>query len=381
MANQSPAERDRRIVVRAGLFVALGLALAGVVIFLIGKERNLFDKQVTFVGAFENVDGLVLDAPVRLGGLQVGQVTKISFAPDLGDKRIIVTMEVAAKFKDRIRKDSIARVTGRGVLGDKAVDISLGSPDSEPVKNGGELETGTSGDISSLLKATGEIIDNAVGITRDLKSGVAAYTSPDIRKDVAAVVKGARGIIEEIEQGKGTAHTLIYDKKASDDIKALLASTSDSAARLDGAITAAEAILKDIKSGDGTAHALIYDRKIAKAINDLGDAAGEVSQLIHDAKTTKDGAVYQLVYGDARTMLGDLGIASAQLKEITTKIKSGEGSLGGIINDPSVYEDLKEVLGNVKRNRVLRELVRYSISNGENLDKTGKPKDPPEKQK
>lgn len=377
MATQNPAERDRRIVIRAGLFVALGLALAGIVIFLIGKERNLFDKQITYVGAFENVDGLVLDAPVRLGGLQVGQVTKISFAPDLGDKRIIVAMEVAAKFKDRIRKDSVARVTGRGVLGDKAVDISLGSPEADPVPNGGELLTGISGDISSLLKATGEIIDNAVGITRDLKSGVAAYTSPDIRKDVAALVKGARGVVEELQQGKGTLHTLIYDKKTSDDVKALVASAGASAARLDEAISQAELILKDIRSGDGTAHALIYDRKVAKAITDLGEAAGEVSTLIHDAKTTKDGAVYQLVYGDARTMLGDLGVAAKEIKEITTKIKAGEGSLGGLINDPSVYEDLKEVLGNVKRNRVLRELVRFSISNGENLDKTGKSVNPP----
>ena len=90
-----------------------------------------------------------------------------------------------------------------------------------------------------------------------------------------------------------------------------------------------------------------------------------------------DFAVYQLVYGDARTMLGDLGVAAREIREITTKIKSGEGSLGGIIYDPSVYEDLKEVLGNVKRNRVLRELVRFSISNGENLDKTGKPVSPP----
>ena len=55
--------------------------------------------------------------------------------------------------------------------------------------------------------------------------------------------------------------------------------------------------------------------------------------------------------------------------------RSGEGTLGAVINDPTVYEDLKEVLGNVKRNRVLRELVRYSISNNENLDAVGKPQD------
>ena len=189
MAQMNPADREKRLVVRARLFVALGLFLAAVVIVLIGKERNLFDQQNTYVGAFENVDGLVLDAPVRLGGLQAGRVTKIAFANDLGDKRIIVTMEVVAKFGDRIRRDSVARVTGRGVLGDKAVDISLGSPEAQLVPNGGELATGTSGDISSLLKATGEIIDNAVGITRDLKSGVAAYTSPELQKDVAAVVK------------------------------------------------------------------------------------------------------------------------------------------------------------------------------------------------
>ena len=379
MATQSPAERDKRIVIRAGLFVGLGLLLAGLVIFLIGKERNLFDKQVLYFGAFENVDGLVLDAPVRLGGLQVGRVTKISFAPDLGDKRIMVTMEVATQFRDRIRRDSVARVTGRGVLGDKAVDISLGSPEAEPIPGAGEITTGTSGDISSLLKATGEIIDNAVGITRDLKSGVAAYTAPEVRNDVAVLVKSARNIIEEIEGGKGVLHTLVYDKRASDEVRILLASASASAAKLDSAIGQAEQILKDIRTGEGTAHALIYDQKIAKAINSLGDAANEVSTLIHDAKTTKDGAVYQLVYGDAKSMLGDLGVAAKDIRDITTKIKAGEGSLGGVINDPTVYEDLKEVLGNVKRNRVLRELVRLSISNGENLEKAGKPAAPPQK--
>ncbi len=374
---QSPAERDRRIVIRAGLFVGLGMLLAGLVIFLIGKERNLFDKQVTYFGAFENVDGLVLDAPVRLGGLQVGRVTKISFAPDLGDKRIMVTMEVATQFRDRIRRDSVARVTGRGVLGDKAVDISLGSPEAEAIPSGAEIATGTSGDISSLLKATGEIIDNAVGITRDLKSGVAAYTAPEVRNDVAVMMRSARSIIEEIEGGKGLAHQLIYDKKTADDVRSLLASASQSAAKLDNAIGQAEGILKDIRTGDGTAHALIYDKKVALAINNLGTAADEVAQIIHDAKSSKDGAVYQLIYGDAKTMLGDLSVAARDIRELTTKIKAGEGSLGGVINDPTVYEDLKEVLGNVKRNRILRELVRLSISNGENIDKMGKTEGPP----
>lgn len=370
----NPAEREKRIIVRAGLFVALGLALAGIVVFLIGKERNLFEKENVYEGAFENVDGLQLDSPVRLGGLQVGRVSSIAFADDLEDKRIIVKMEISKRFAERIREDSVARVTGRGVLGDKAIDISLGTPGKKQIPSGGEIPTGTSGDISSLLKATGEMVDNAVTITRDLRTGVQAYTGPEVRDDVVAIVKGAKNIIAEIESGKGLLHTLVYDKKTSDDVKALLSRASDTAVKLDSAVERVDGLLADVKTGQGSLHALIYDKQIAQSIVDLGVAADEVAKLIHDAKTSKDGAVYQLVYGDARTVLGDLGKAAADVKAITQKIREGEGSLGGIINDPTVYEDLKEVLGNVKRNRVLRELVRLSISNEDKIEGAGQKK-------
>ncbi len=372
MATQlSPVDRERRVIVRAGLFVGLGLLLAGIVVFLIGKERNLFEKAVIYRGAFENVDGLALDSPVRLGGLQAGKVSKISFAPDLGDKRIIVSMEIGSKFRERIRKDSIARVTSRGVLGDKAIDVSLGSPD-KPVIEDGEIETGTSGDLSSIIKASAEIIDNAVNITRDLRSGVSVYTSPDILKDVVGVVKSARSIMEEVETGRGLLHTVVYDKSTSDDFKLLVREASASAVRFDSALNKVDALLGEVKTGDGALHALVYDAKISGAVNDLGTAASELSSLITAAKTNKEGAVYQLVYGNAQNMLGDLGAAASDIKSLTSKVKSGQGSLGGIINDPTVYEDLKEILGNVKRNRVLRELVRYSISNGDAADGAGK---------
>ena len=369
----NPAERERRIIIRAGLFIALGLGLALLVVFVIGKERNLFDKQNVYTGAFENVDGLQFDSPVRLGGVNVGRVTSIRFGSDLGDKRIIVTMEVVKKYEARIRKDSVARITNRGVLGDKAVDISIGNPDQPALADGAELQTGTSGDISSILKATGEIIDNTVGITRDLRSGVATYTSPELQKDVKEAVTSVKNILREVETGKGLLHAVVYDKGLTSDVKAILSEASASAARLDAAVTKVDGLLADVKAGQGTLHALIYDKKIADSLTELGRAAGEVSTLVNDAKTRKDGVVYQLVYGDSRVLLSDLGQAAADVKALTAKINKGEGSLGAIINDPTVYEDLKEILGNVKRNRVLRELVRYSISNTEALDKVGKP--------
>jgi phospholipid/cholesterol/gamma-HCH transport system substrate-binding protein len=375
MAKDNPQARERRVAVRAGLFVAIGLAVAAIVIFLLGKERNLFEQQIQYTAAFEDVEGLALDAQVLLGGLQVGRVTKINFETDLGDKRIVVTMTVAAKFKERIRRDSVARIAGRGVLGDKAIAVSLGSPEAEMLKPGEEIATGSSGDISSLLKAGGEIVDNAVAITRDLRGAVAAYTDPELRKDVGGLIKSARNVVGAVEGGRGAIHYMIYDKQSTEDVHVLLATASDMASRLDKTIGEVEEIIGQVKNGNGTAHTLLYDQRLASSLAELGKAADEVASLVHDAKASPNGAVHQLVYGDARGMFNDLGQAASDLKAIAAKVKSGEGSLGGIIYDPTVYEDLKEVLGNVKRNRVLREMVRYSISNNENVEAMGKPQD------
>ena len=372
----SSPTRERSIAIRAGVFLAMGLALAGLVIFIIGKERNFFDRQVTLMGAFADVDGLQLDAPVRLGGLQVGRVTHIEFATDLEDKRILVTLQIAEKFHDRVRKDSIARVTNRGILGDKAVDISLGTPAAERLEDGAEITTGASGELTALIKGAGEIVDNTVAITTDLRVIVKAYTDPDLKKDLMGFVKGARGLVDEVQTGKGAVHALIYDKKTGADMQRLMTSVADTVARLDGAVAQVEIMLRDVREKDGTLHALIYDQKILKAVTELGVAAEEVASLVHDAKKSPQGAINQLVYGDAKALFADLGQAAADIKVVVGKVKQGEGSLGGLINDPTVYEDLKEILGNVKRNAILRALVRWSISNNDAAAGAGKPPAP-----
>jgi phospholipid/cholesterol/gamma-HCH transport system substrate-binding protein len=366
---KAASNREKRIIVRAGLFTALALGLAALVIFLIGKERQLFEKRVTYQAAFENVDGLTLDSPVRLGGLDVGRVTKISFSPDLGDRRIQVEVEVAARFAERVRYDSVAVVTNRGVLGDKSIDISLGSPKSPLVPDGGELKTGSSGELAELLKSSGELLDNAVTITRDLQKAVSAYSEPAIRDDVAAVVKSARKILEEVEKGDGLLHAVVYDKKTTQDARKLLSSLAQTAARLDGAVARADDLLREAKEGRSIAHA-------SKAFEELGQAATQLAQLVEDAKQSKSGAVHQLVYGDASRIFADLGAAAADLKGISAAIRDGQGSLGALINDPTVYEDLKIVLGNLKRNRILKELVRYSISTSEDQERAAKIADP-----
>src|SRR5688572_18958011 len=105
--------------VKVGAFVLVGLIVIGAVIFLIGDERQLFARKLDFNAVFEDVQGLKPGSPVRMGGVDVGSVTKVGYAEDANDPRLYVIMSVVEGEARRIRADSVATIEGKGLLGDK----------------------------------------------------------------------------------------------------------------------------------------------------------------------------------------------------------------------------------------------------------------------
>jgi phospholipid/cholesterol/gamma-HCH transport system substrate-binding protein len=366
--------RERRMAWRAGLFAAGGLVLAGLVVFFIGQETRLFEDKVTYRAFFPSVQGLTEKSPVWLGGMEVGRVEGIAFTAEAAERGLQVSFQVSRKFTDRVRADSVVRLSSLGVLGEKAVDITLGSPKAPLVEPGGELKADTSADLNAMMQAAGEVLNDSRAISRSLRAAVDTYADPRLAQDISASLHSLRVLLSEVEQGDGALHALIYDKESGKQVRGMLASASQTAQRMDSAVGHVEALLAEVHHGDGTAHALIYGKEGAQALGELGAAAGQLAGLIADAKQSPNGAVHQLVYGDASGMFADLGSAAADLKKITSTVASGEGTVGGLISDPTVYEDLRQVLGNVKRNRLLRALVRFSVNNREELDQIGKVK-------
>jgi len=323
------------------------------------------------------VDGLMVDSPVRLGGLTVGAIDSILFSPTLKDTRVEVKLHVSEEFADRIRGDSVARVASRGLLGDKTVDISLGSDQGQPMPAGAELTAGAGSDVASVLKSATEVVGNAVTISNDVRRAVALYTDPKVSDEVTGALQALHGILGEVADGHGALHAVIYDATTGAELSDLVASARGTAHRLDGAMARVEAILGEVENGQGTAHALLYGPEGKQALSELGGAAAEVATLLRDVKSSKNAAVHELVYGDSKALVADLSTAAVNLKNITGRVDRGEGSLGALVNDPTAYEDLKTILGNVKRNRLLRELVRLTISNRGEYAKTGTPAAPP----
>jgi phospholipid/cholesterol/gamma-HCH transport system substrate-binding protein len=372
---ETSTQKERRLIVRAGVFVGLALLLFGFVVLLIGKENRLFDRQVRYHAFFENVEGLKRDSPVWLGGLEVGRVVSISFSPDLGDKKIDVVLEMSKTFAPRVRTDCVARVGGRGVLGDKAIDISLGTSEGDPIPINGAIPSGSSGDLTSLLKSGGALMDNLVAASENVRKLSDAFGDPDVAKNLTSAIASTRSILGAIEHGNGVAHALIYDRQGGEETHRLLVKLSDVSTQAERALEQVSMVLEAARKGDGALHALLYDPKAGKAVGELGDAAAEVAILLHDARTSENGAIHQLVYGDAKNLFQNLGAMSEDLRVITGKIRAGEGTLGALVVDPSVYDDLRTVLGNVKRNKALQELVRITVSNKGGLEQTGRPTD------
>ncbi|PTL84773.1 MlaD family protein [Vitiosangium sp. GDMCC 1.1324] len=372
--------KEQRLALRVGIFVALALSLAGLIVFLIGQETRLFEKEVTYNTYFENVQGLSPQSPVWLGGLEVGKVSGVRFPSKPGEKRLEVQLSLSTEYAQRVRRDSVARLASMGVLGDMAVDITVGSMEEPVVPPGGVIPSTPGGDLSSLMRGAAQVLEDSVAVSRTVRKAVDAYANPQVAEDLAASMRSLRMLLGEVEKGDGALHALIYDKQTGREVRRLLANTSSVALRMDKALGHVDALLDEVRHGDGTAHALIFGQEGAQSLKELGEAAEQLSGILEDAKKNPDGAVHQLVYGNAGTMLSDLGSAAADIKRITSMVASGEGSLGGIIRDPTVYEDLREVVGNVKRNRVLRALVRFAIGNNDNVQYVGRPLEPPKQE-
>jgi len=368
--------RDRRLALRVGAFMVMALVMAGLVVMLIGQETHLFEKQVLYRTYFAGVDGLSEHSPVWLNGLEVGRVDGVGFPTAPGEKRMEVRLRLGSEYASRIRADSVAQLSSMGVLGDKAVNISLGSLDQPVVAENGVIPSESGGDVAAMLRGASKVLDDAVVVSATLRKAAEAYADPAMAQDVAAGVRSLRHLIEEVEKGDGLLHALIYDKDTGREVRTLVANASRTAMRMDRAVARVDSLLGEVEHGQGTAHALIYGQDGVNAIKELGSAAGQLAGLLADAKTNPDGAVHQLVYGSAGNMLSDLGSAAADIKQITAMVARGEGSLGGILKDPTVYEDLRQVVGNVKRNRLMRALVRFAIDNNDNVQYVGRPLSP-----
>jgi phospholipid/cholesterol/gamma-HCH transport system substrate-binding protein len=348
---------------RAGLFVLIGLVALGVVIFMIGQKSALFVRTAKLHVYFEDISGLVAGAPVRLAGLDVGTVTAIAFPEDLKRKQARVTLVVNTKFMPRVRRDSLAFVDSKGLLGDKIVNISIGDPAFPQMKDGETLRTGSTLSFEALSKDIHTAVTSFTELTDEARLVVVGVRQRGVDKDIAEITSSLAGILKGVEQGDGLAHRLIYDARYADQVGVVLREAGELGKRASQAAERVDRILAEVEAGDGTLHEVIYGNKGSQALGDLQAAAAEIAAVTKEIREG-EGLIHTLVYEEDNTnFLKELDQMAITLNKIVQEVDAGKGSVGALLKDPTIYEDLKELLGNVKRNVMLKALIRFTIDN------------------
>ncbi len=155
-------EPDQSKKLRVGLFIVGGFVIFVIAIFIIGSKQNLFTSTFEINSVFESVSGLTEGATVNFGGIKVGTVSGINIETST---KIRVIMTINSNVKQYIRKDSKVSISSEGLVGNKIVELSSGSPQFLSVDNGDYLASTkpiSAEDIFKSLKASG---DNAQVIT------------------------------------------------------------------------------------------------------------------------------------------------------------------------------------------------------------------------
>jgi len=211
-----PAERSQfALQVRIGAFILSGLLVFVAIIYLLGAQGRYFERKYDLTVEFVEVGGLIEGATVRLAGVQIGRVTAVTLPEQPGSK-VRVTLTIARRFSERIRRDSEARIATQGLLGDKIVEISFGSPSAPVLKPGETLASSESFEMQQMFKAGVETMQTV----KELAAG--------LRSTVARVDR----IAKEVETGKGLVHALVYDEPESlNRLNAILARTQQILAR------------------------------------------------------------------------------------------------------------------------------------------------------
>ena len=124
---------------RVGALVLAALAVLALAVLLIGDRQNLFQPKNRYFVRFVSVVGLRQGSDVQLNGVNVGSVERIVLPADTGENLLEVWITVDARYEQRIRRDSVARIKTLGLLGDKYLELTSGSPATEPIPEEGEI--------------------------------------------------------------------------------------------------------------------------------------------------------------------------------------------------------------------------------------------------
>lgn len=317
---------------KVGSIILVALLIMTLAMYKLGQAANLFSNRYELVTFLKDAAGLRQGGSVTISGQLAGVVKEIELLPVDADttRNVRVIFEVNEELQDLVRGDSRARLRTMGLLGDKVLEVSVGTARNSVLAEGDTVPSEPTLDYEAIIAQAGGAVDDVIALTRDLRS-----------------------LTGGIVRGEGTVGQMLTNRALYDQVTATMA-------RLNATLTR-------IQSSQGTFGRLIddpalYNRLVAVLRSadtlfiNVNNSQGTLGKLLRDTS----------LYAN---MVGVTGTADSALKMLTQP----NGTVGRLLTDQQLYDqlnklvtDLSAVLADVRQDpqRYTKGLISIPLFGG-----------------
>lgn len=261
------------------------------------KGTNLFKKTNTFYVIYDRIDGLNTSAPITVNGFKVGQVGNIELLP--GNQGLLkITISIGDEIK--IPVGSVARIYSMDLMGSKGIEMIFS-------------------ESQDFHKSEDTLVAD---IEKSLKEEVNLQMLPlkNQAEDLMAEIQKAIEII-----------TYIFNPETRDNLEKSFESIKNTFYHLESSAGSLEYMIEGESS---KINAILTN--VASITDNLAKNNRQITNILKNISTVSD----SLAAADFVTTINSATIAIASFNDILDKINNGEGSLGQLVNDDKLYEDL-----------------------------------------
>ncbi|GAB4345518.1 MAG: hypothetical protein Kow0099_25880 [Candidatus Abyssubacteria bacterium] len=326
------ARRKGRVETIVGLFVLASLALLLLIVVFIGRRQNIFAERYEIVGVWRSVGGLQPGAEVLLAGINVGYVRDIQFGPE---NKVRVTMSISAAERERIRGDSVASIQTMGLMGDRYVDITVGSADEPVIPDGGVINTAELFELAEVLEIMRPTLRNLENAIKNISFLTDQLADPS--GEVGTILENLRVVTTDIRQGRGTIGALL--------------TRDDLYVKSSQALDVAQDTMENLR--EVSVNAREASARLPEMTDDAQQAVRKVNEFSEEA--AKAAAGFAEMAETGKEVMRDADAIVGNLREASENISDAARQIGPLLEsaDKAVNE-AQTVLDAAKRSRLLR---------------------------
>jgi phospholipid/cholesterol/gamma-HCH transport system substrate-binding protein len=304
---------------KVGLVILAAVAGTLVAIMNLNEGIGLLGGRSTIHALVEDSHGIKVGAPVRLSGVDTGNIIRVAI--DSSSGKVSLSFTVNSDILPLLRRDAAVLIKPMGLLGDKYLEILPGTPKEPPLQDDAVLSGQAEIDITGLTESATSTLDNVNRGLRDLQV-----------------------ILTYLKEGKGTAGKLVTDT-------ALYEQTTTLLSKAEAISDTTTQLLAKIEKGEGTLGQLIMDRSFYNRASSAVDELKRVAALLSQpngvlGRLARDPSLYQR-----------LERITAKSEALIGRVERGDGTLGKLVSQDQLYQradkvltDMEALLADVKKN-------------------------------